>query len=63
MSTCEEILPFCAGRMPYYQRLFANALSGSIRGTVTLGDQRSMKCNDWQKLLPRPDRVLLPHEV
>jgi hypothetical protein len=60
--TLEEILPFYVQKMPYYQRLFANALSRSIRGTVTLGDQRSMKCRHWQMLLPRLDRVLLSHE-
>lgn len=60
--TLEEILPFYVGKMPYYQRLFANALSRSIRGTVTLGDQRSMKCKDWQLILPRLDKVLLSHE-
>jgi hypothetical protein len=59
--TLEEILPFYVGAMPYYQRLFANALSRSIRGTVTLGDQASIKCRDWQMLLPRLDRVLLLH--
>jgi hypothetical protein len=57
--TLEEILPFYVQKMPYYQRLFANALSRSIRGTVTLGDQRSVKCKDWQMLLPRLDHVLL----
>lgn len=60
--TLEEILPFYVGKMPYYQRLYANALSRSIRGAVTLGDQRLMKCKDWQMLLPRLDRVLLSHE-
>jgi hypothetical protein len=60
--TIEEILPFYVQKMPYYQRLFANALSRSIRGTVTLGDQRSMKCKDWQMLLPRLDNLLLSHE-
>lgn len=61
--TLEEILPFYVGKMPYYQRVFANALSRSIRGTVTLGEQRSLKCKDWQTLLPRLDRALLSHEV
>jgi hypothetical protein len=60
--TLEEILPFYVGKMPYYQRLYANALSRSIRGTVTLGGQGSMKCRDWQLLLPRLDRMLLSHE-
>lgn len=57
--TLEEVLPFYVGRMPYYQRLYANALSRSIRGAVTLGDQASIKCRNWQILLPRMDRVLL----
>lgn len=57
--TLEEILPFYVGTMPYYPRLYASALSRSIRGTVTLGDQASIKCRDWQMLLPRLERVLL----
>ena len=57
--TLEEILPFYVGKMPYYQRLYASALSRSVRGSVTLGDQSSIKCRDWQLLLPRLDRVLL----
>lgn len=60
--TLEEILPYHVGKMPYYQRLFANALSRSVRGTVTLGDQRSIRCRDWQQLLPRLERVLLSHK-
>lgn len=59
--TIEEILPFYVGKMPYYQRLYANALSRSIRGAVTLGDQRTMKCREWQRLLPRLERVMLVH--
>lgn len=58
--TLEEILPYYVGRMPYYQRLYANAMSRSVRGTVTLGDQASIRCRDWQVLLPRFERVLLP---
>jgi hypothetical protein len=57
--TLEEILPFYAGKMPYYQRLYASALSRSIRATVTLGDQRSIRCRDWQMQLPRLERVLM----
>jgi len=60
--TLEEILPFYVGKMPYYQRLYASALSRSVRGSVTLGDQASIKCQDWQMLLPRLDRVLLLHQ-
>lgn len=58
--TLEEILPFYVGKMPYYQRLYASALSRSIRGAVTLGNQTSIRCKDWQMLLPRLERVLLP---
>lgn len=57
--TLEEILPFYVGRMPYYQRLYANALSRSIRSVITLGEQKSTKCRDWQLLLPRLEQVLL----
>ncbi len=59
--TLEEILPFYVGRMPYYQRLYANALSRSIRAAVTLGDQRTMKARDWRLVLPRVENVLLSH--
>ncbi|MEO1245668.1 MAG: hypothetical protein AAFX56_08270 [Pseudomonadota bacterium] len=50
--TLEEILPFYAGKLPYYQRLYANALSRSIRAAVTLGDQRDTPCRDWRVALP-----------
>lgn len=58
--TLEEMLPFYVGRMRYYQRLQASALSRSIRAAVTLGDQASVKCRHWRLLLPRLDQVLLP---
>ena len=61
--TLEEILPFYAGRMHYYPRLYASALSRSIRGTITLGNQTAMKCRDWCMSLPRLDRVLLQYET
>lgn len=57
--TLEEILPFYVGKMPYYQRLHAAALSRSIRAAVILGDQTSIKCRHWRMLLPRLDSVLL----
>lgn len=56
--TLEEILPFYVGHMPYYQRLFANALSRSIRGAVVLADQQAIECRDWQQKLPGLQRVL-----
>jgi hypothetical protein len=57
--TLEEILPFFAGKLPYYQRLFASALSRSVRAAVTLGDQDSISCRHWQTQLPRQRNALL----
>ena len=60
--TLEEILPFHVGRMPYYQRLYAAALSRSIRAAVILGDQSSFGCREWLLQLPRLERLLLPRD-
>jgi hypothetical protein len=60
--TIEEILPFYVGKLQYYQRLYANALSRSIRGTVTLGEQRTMKCRDWRTVLPSTEYAVLLHK-
>lgn len=60
--TLEEILPFHVGKMPYYQRLYASALSRSVRASVILGDQTSMACRNWRMLLPRVENVLLSHK-
>ena len=57
--TLEEILPFYVRRLPYWQRLHASALSRSIRGTVTLGGQTSMRARDWQLALPGSGETLL----
>lgn len=58
--TLEEILPFYVHGVGYYQRLFASAMSRSVRATVILGDQRSENCRQWQALLPRLHNVLPP---
>lgn len=50
--TLEEILPFYAEGVHYYQRLFASALSRSVRGTLILGDDRSSGCRHYAALLP-----------
>ena len=60
--TLEEILPFYVGRMPYYQRLYANALSRSVRAAITLGDQSGTSSRDWLRALPRQEIVLLGYE-
>ena len=61
--TLEEVLPFYVGKMPYYQRLNASALSRSIRGSVVLGDQESIRCRDWRMALPQLDRLFLSHNA
>lgn len=55
----EEILPFYAGKLRYYQRLYASALSRSLRATVTLGDQAMIRGRDWQRKLPKLEELLL----
>lgn len=57
--TLEEILPFHVKRLPYYQRLYANALSRSMRAAMTLGDQAATSCRHWCQLLPPQESVLL----
>ena len=59
--TLEEILPFHVGSLPYYQRLYANALSRSVRATMTLGGQTTHTCREWTMLLPRQKNLLLAH--
>jgi hypothetical protein len=56
--TLEEILPFYVGRMPYYQRLYANALSRSIRAAVILGGQAGTRSREWLCALPRTSALL-----
>ena len=59
--TLEEILPFYVGRLGYYQRLYASALSRSVRAAVTLGDQASTSCRQWNALLPQLKNILLTY--
>jgi hypothetical protein len=50
-QTLEEILPFHVGSLPYYQRLYAAALSRSVAGTLSRGEHTSISCRDWRKQL------------
>ncbi|MBT8095430.1 MAG: hypothetical protein KJO19_00220 [Woeseia sp.] len=61
--TLEDILPFHAANLPYHQRLYASALGRSIRAAVTLGDQTSLSCRQWNTLLPSAKNTLLAHKV
>lgn len=56
--TLEEILPSYTGSLDYYQRLFASALSRSMRAAMTRGDQTSLSCWRWQMQLPKLNNVL-----
>ena len=55
----EEILPFHVARLPYYQRLHANALSRSLGASVTHGDQAAISSREWRRQLPRQTSELL----
>ena len=57
--TLEEILPDYAGNLSYFQRLYASALSRSLRGTLTRGDQAAKSCRRWRMHLPRQQHALL----
>ena len=59
--TLEEILPFYVGRLPYYQRLYANALSRSMRIAVRLGDQAATSCRQWCMQIPKLNDGLLAY--
>ena len=57
--TLEEVLPFYVGRLPYYQRLHANALARSLRASVERGQQTAIRCQDWRLQLPERSTELL----
>ena len=57
--TLEEILPYYDGRLPYYQRLYASALSRSVSAAVSRGNQASISCRQWRAQLPRLSNLLL----
>ncbi len=60
--TLEEILPFYAGELHYYPRLFASALSRSIRTTLILTDRRELPCRQYQSLPGNWRKVLLENK-
>lgn len=59
--TLDEILPFHVGSLAYYQRIYANALSRSIRSAMTLGRQTTRTCREWSRLLPQEKTPLLAY--
>ncbi len=55
----EDGLPLYEAGLPYYQRLFAAALSRSVRESLALGDQLERSAEDWLACMPRnADRLL-----
>jgi hypothetical protein len=56
--TLEEVLPYYVGRLDYYQRLYASALSRSVSAAVTRGHQAAISCRQWQMQLPEVHYVL-----
>ena len=59
--TLEDILPYYAGRLPYFQRLLASALSRSMRTAVPSADRTSISCREWRAQLPRYEHELLAY--
>ena len=57
----EDLLPFHNGQVPYFQRLYASALSRSIRAAVTLGEQVKMSGREWRSALPDQQHILPSH--
>ena len=59
--TLDDILPYYAGGLPYYQRLLASALSRSVRAAVPGGDRIAVSCREWRAKLPRFEHELLAY--
>ena len=57
--TLEDVLPYYAGGLPYYQRLLASALARSMRAAVPRGDRIATSCREWRAMLPRFEHELL----
>jgi hypothetical protein len=48
----ERSLPVYVAKLPYYQRLFASALTRSLKTSMELGGQMSIKSKHWLEQLP-----------
>lgn len=55
----EEGLPIYEAGLPYYQRLFAAALSRSLQKSLTRGDQLGRDAETWLESMPRDAGRLL----
>lgn len=55
----ENELPIYVRELPYYQRLYASALSRSLQGSLRQGGQTGVSSEAWLKKLPRRAERLL----
>lgn len=55
----EDELPFFEGGLPYYPRLFAAALSRSLKTSLILGGQLQTESQAWLEQIPRTAGPLL----
>ena len=49
----EDDFPFYEAGLPYYPRLFASALSRSLKGSLTKGEQLGLGAETWLANMPR----------
>ena len=56
--TLEEILPFHVARLRYYPRLYASALSRSVRASVRRAGESAVWGRVWFRQLPRQQALL-----
>ncbi len=61
--TLESGLPFFEGGLPYYQRLFASALSRSLRLSMIYGGQTAIGGREWLAQLPQQAVRLLQTDI
>lgn len=55
----EQMLPVYVAKFDYYQRLFASALTRSLKSSMTLAGQLSIGGDQWLEQLPRRALQLL----
>ena len=59
----EEGMPVYEAGLPYYQRLFASALSRSLKASLAKGGQTGLNADAWLERMPRnASRLLDPYK-
>lgn len=54
----EDGLPVYEAGLPYYQRLFAAALSRSLKGSLFLGEQLGLSAETWFERMPKAANLM-----